>query len=467
MKYEPIIGLEVHVQLATRTKMFCRCSADTFGKPPNSYTCPVCLGLPGALPVTNSQAVKLALLAGEAFGSKHPPVSKFDRKNYFYPDLPKGYQISQYDLPLNIGGEVIVDGGKIALTRAHLEEDTGKLLHQEGKTLIDFNRSGVPLLEVVTEPVIKSASQARAVGQKIQLLMRYAGVSEADMEKGSLRVDANVSMMPTSSKKFGTKVEVKNMNSFRSVEKALSFEIERQTKLLEKGEKVIQETRGWMEGKGITVTQRVKEEAEDYRYFPEPDLPAIEISKEILAELKLPEMPDAKKSRWIKQYKLIEKYADVLVSGRDFADHFEHGMKILEIEGKKHLANEYANLIVNKYLAFGVASSSPEHTAKLFLLFSEGKISASSVGNVMAEMVETGKSPDDLIKEKGLTLQSDVVKLTQVAEAVVAQNKEAAQDFKLGKVEAFGFLLGKLMKETSGQADPTIARQALERVLQK
>lgn len=484
MKYEPVIGLEIHVQLKTRSKMFCRCSAETFGEAPNSHTCPVCLGLPGALPVTNAEAVRLALVAGEALGSSHPPVSKFDRKNYFYPDLPKGYQISQFDLPFNIGGDVLVGGRKIKLTRAHLEEDTGKLLHEKDATLVDFNRSGLPLLEIVSDPVITSAAEARAYGQKIQMLMRYAGVSEADMEKGSLRVDANVSIRPEGAKTLGTKVEVKNMNSFRSVEKALDFEIGRQTALLQGGEKIVQETRGWDEGKQVTVSQRIKEGSDDYRYFPEPDLPAIEISRKLISELKkylTDRSPDRQKTRLVNESGLDSKTADVLVSDYELQSFYSQALEDSRLTFTKNgakvpldLAKKVANWLVTDYLAnfktrnvtWEETPVTPAHLAELIYLFDQGQISAASAKSVLAEMFDTGVTPSKIVASLGFLLQSDITKLTEIASSVLAKNSQAVSDYRNGKAQAFGFLLGQLQKETGGQADPTIARQALEKVLQ-
>lgn len=480
MKYEPVIGLEIHVQLSTKTKMFCRCSADVFGKAPNSYTCPVCLGLPGALPVPNAEAIRKALLAGEALGATHPKVSKFDRKNYFYPDLPKGYQISQYDQPLNIGGTVTVNGRKIKLTRAHLEEDTGKLLHESGKTLVDFNRSGLPLMEIVSEPEINSPTEAKAYGQKVQLLMRYAGVSEADMEKGSLRVDANISLRPIGSKKLGTKVEVKNMNSFRSVERALEYEISRQNKLLASGERIVQETRGWNEGKQVTLTQRVKEGAEDYRYFPEPDLLGIELTPKVVTEIKksLPEMPDAKKARFVREYNLALAAAETIISDPYLAAFFENGwLEFIKLSGTrdKSLASQVANWVIGAFLAeinrrevdWEKIPVTPAYLAELVYMFGQGKVTAQNARVVLTESFDTGQSPSEIITKKNLVLQSDAVKLAEVARRVIVQNPQAVSDFHHGKAQAFGFLLGQIQKETGGSSDPTIARQALEEELKR
>lgn len=485
MTYEPIIGLEIHVQLGTKTKMFCRCSSDVFGKPPNTRTCSVCLGLPGALPVTNGEAVRLALLAGEALGSAHPKISKFDRKNYFYPDLPKGYQISQYDLPLNIGGSIAVEGKKISLTRAHLEEDTGRLLHQGEVSLIDFNRSGIPLLEIVTEPVLTSAAQAKAYGQKIQQLMRYSGVSSADMEEGSLRVDANVSLRKKGSKTLGTKVEIKNMNSFRAVEKALNFEIARQEKLLQAGEKIIQETRGWVEGSGETAGQRSKEEAHDYRYFPEPDLPAIEIEAKLIASLRkylVGRLPDQMKKKLISDYGLSDYDASILTSDYFLQEFYTQAISDIRkiFDGVKApaspaLSKKVANWLVTDFLSHFRSKDmswenlpiTPAHLAELVYLTETGKISAASAKIVLEEMMDQGLTPSEIVSKRGLILQSDIVKITALASRVLQANPTAVQHYRAGKVEAFGFLLGKLLAETGGQADPTVARQALQSLLQK
>lgn len=483
MKYLPVIGLEVHVQLATKSKMFCRCSNDVFGKTPNTFTCPVCLGLPGALPVTNAEAVRLALLAGEALGSKHPPISKFDRKNYFYPDLPKGYQISQYDQPFNIGGSVAVDGTNIALTRAHLEEDTGRLIHQSNQTLIDFNRCGLPLLEIVSEPVITSAEQAKQYGQKIQQLMRYAGVSEADMEKGSLRVDANVSLKTPTSKNLGVKVEIKNMNSFKAVEKAINFEITRQETLLAQGRQVVQETRGWVEGSQETISQRSKEQAHDYRYFPEPDLPAIAIDPLTITKLRkylLGRSPDQQIKELKSSYGLSDYDAGVLTSDYDLQNFYIKGVRDLKLifddnnqTFPDHLSKKLANLLVTEFLAHFKSRNldwtnlpiTPAHLSELLYLLEKGQISAHSAKVVLAEMMDSGQTPSKIVSKQGLILQSDIVKITALAKQVIELNPQAATDVARGKAAAFEFLLGKLLAESRGQADPTIARQALQKLL--
>ncbi len=485
MKYEPVIGLEIHVQLATKTKMFCRCSADVFGKPPNSVTCPVCLGLPGALPVTNGEAVRLALLAGEALGSTHPKISKFDRKNYFYPDLPKGYQISQSDAPFNIGGEVLVDGAKIAITRAHLEEDAGKLIHEHELTLVDLNRSGLPLLEIVSEPVISSPSQARSYGQKVQLLMRYAGVSEADMEKGSLRMDANISMRPVGSKKLGTKVEVKNMNSFRSVEKALLFEITRQTKLLDEGERVVQETRGWDEAKLLTISQRLKEGSEDYRYFPEPDLPAIAIDTKLIKDLQRylgERSPDEQRNKLINEYGLDDQAAGVLTSDFGLQEFYiatlTDAKQTFVKKGStlpSDLARKVANWLTGEYLShfnklgleWNETPVTPAYMAELIYLFDLGQITASTAKSIMAEMFDSGSTPSQIIKNHGYKLSSQGLNLAEIAKVVLAQNPQAVSDYHHGKEQVFGFLFGQIQKTTSGQADPTMTKQALQDALKK
>lgn len=477
MKLIPTIGLEIHIQLKTKSKMFCRCSSATFGEAPNSHVCPVCLGLPGALPVPNATAIKLALLAGEVLGSKHPKISKFDRKNYFYPDLPKGYQISQFDCPLNIGGTVLVEGKKVTITRAHLEEDTGKLLHQGDKSLIDFNRSGLPLLEIVSEPVLDSPEQARLYAQKIQQLMRYAGISDADMEKGSLRIDANVSVRRSGQTKLNSKVEIKNMNSFRSVERALHYEIERQTKLLAAGKSVNQSTRGWDDTSGVTVEQRAKEESHDYRYFPEPDLPALTITPSLIKEVAamLPELPDAKVARFIKQYQLSDYSARVLASDIKLAHFFEAVVTDLAKFNQDVPVKTVANWMTGEFLAqFNIRGQdwdslliTPGKMAELLHLFDQGKLSATPSKIILAEMFEVDRSPQKLIQEHGFVLQSDAGKLNDIARRVVIENPTAVSDFHHGKAQAFGFLLGKMMQQTKGQADPTAARQALTRALTK
>lgn len=476
MKYLTTIGLEIHVQVGTKSKMFCRCSARVFGEAPNTHTCPVCLGLPGALPVPNAQAIKLALLAGEVLGSTHPEVTRFDRKNYFYPDLPKGYQISQFDLPLNLGGEIKVGGRLIQITRAHLEEDTGRLQHTKEKSLVDFNRSSLPLLEIVSEPDITSPEEAKAYAQKIQQLMRYAGVSEADMEKGSLRVDANVSVRPESQEELNPKVEIKNMNSFRAMERALRFEVERQTEVLENNGKVAQETRGWDEGRGATFAQRTKEDSHDYRYFPEPDLPPIRLTQEILDEVKkvLPELPDAKLVRYREDFGLKQDLAETLTADRGVAEIFERALDEIyvaknltrETEVFRNFAARLGNLVRREVLTLvneggSLEKLEPAMLAELVMMLEEGEIPASATSLLVREMLERGVMPAKLAQERGLSVNADEDALVQLAGEVLLENPKAVEEYKAGKEQVLGFLIGQLMKKSSGQASPEIARKLL------
>jgi aspartyl-tRNA(Asn)/glutamyl-tRNA(Gln) amidotransferase subunit B len=484
MNYLTTIGLEVHIQVGTKSKMFCRCSAAVFGEPPNSRVCPVCLGLPGALPVPNADAIRLSLLAGQALGSKHPEVTRFDRKNYFYPDLPKGYQISQLDLPLNIGGQVKVAGRAIRITRAHLEEDTGRLQHIGGKSFVDYNRSGLPLLEIVSDPDITSAEEARAYAQKIQQLMRYAGVSEADMEKGSFRVDANVSVRPVGQETLNSKVEVKNMNSFRAVERALKFEIDRQTQAFDAGENITQETRGWDEGKGVTFSQRSKEDSHDYRYFPEPDIPSIQISADLVSEVrsKLPEMPDEKLVRYQKEFGIKEDLSITLIADKKVAELFEQSvLEIMQLNGTPEWTRtsdlsgvpvRLGNIIRREVLTFvnqGVSLErlEPAMLAELALLLEEGRVPASSTSLIVREMLEHGLMPSKIAEEKGLTINTNGSELAELARAVLDENPKAVEEYKSGKKQILDFLIGQLMKKSYGSARPKSAETLLVQALAK
>src|SRR3989338_2963624 len=438
MYYKPIIGMEIHVELKTVSKMFCGCKNDPFGADkPNIYTCPVCLGLPGALPVPNRKAVEWAVLLGLALNCEIPLFSKFDRKNYFYPDLPKGYQISQYDQPFAVNGFLDITDGKekkrIGITRVHLEEDTGKLLHASvaGKkvSLIDFNRSGVPLVEIVTEPDIRSSEEARIILKKLHQIIRYLGISDADMEKGSMRLEPNISISKTPEKLPPYKVEVKNINSFSFAKKAIDFETDRHIAILETGKYSQQETRGWDEKKGITVSQRSKEEAQDYRYFPEPDIPPIRWSKSQISKFKaqIPELPDTKIARFLKEYGLSEYDATVLSEDRKTADYFEKAVKSKTIPAKT-----VANWIINK-------------KADISKLSPEGLV--------------------NLIQAKTQKLPMSEKDLEEVINKVLAVNSKAVVDYKAGKESAIMFLLGQVMRQSHGRADATTTRNILENKL--
>lgn len=428
-KYQPVIGLEVHIELSTKSKMFCNCSADYFGKEPNTHTCPICLGLPGALPKANKKAIEYAQLLGLALNCQVQSSTKFDRKNYFYPDLAKGFQISQYDLPFSINGHLIVESQesnkKIGITRVHLEEDTGKLIHAQvnGKrvTLIDFNRSGVPLLEVVSEPDMNSAQEAKNYAQKLQQIVRYLTISDADMEKGSMRIEPNVSLRKVGKKTLPAyKVELKNINSFKFAEKAINYEIERQAELLAKGEVPAQETRGWSEDQNKTVSQRSKEEAHDYRYFPEPDLPPFSFDQKYIYQLKtkLPELPDEKQRRFIKKYRLSGYDTGILTREPSVADYFEESVITA---GKTNIsAKTIANVIINQ---------KPDINSILPVQL---------VQNIQASRSAT------IIDE------SEVAK---IIEKVLSENPKAVLDYKKGKGNALMFLVGQVIRLTTGKSD--------------
>ena len=411
MKYYPIIGLEVHVELATKSKMFCGCPADHFGKEPNTQTCPVCLALPGALPVPNKKAIEWTILLGLALDCQINEVSKFDRKNYFYPDLPKGYQISQYDEPFCEWGKL----GDIRIRRVHLEEDTGKLLHRDKETLVDFNRSGVPLVEIVTEPDFHSIDDVDIYLKKLQKIIRYLGISSADMEKGSMRLEPSISMTTDYGLPLPAyRVELKNINSFRFVRKALEFEIERQSELLVKGEPLLQQTRGWDETKNKTFAQREKEEAHDYRYFPEPDIPPMRITNDQIEGFKkqIPELPDAKITRFVTQYTLSEYQSNILVEDKQTAMDFENKVKDMP----DYSAKDIANSIINKRPLPAKATTTVDET-----------------------------------------------ELDEVIKKVLAQNPKAVEDYKNGKMNAFGFLMGMVLKQI--KASPDIVRTILQKAL--
>ncbi|MEK7598294.1 MAG: Asp-tRNA(Asn)/Glu-tRNA(Gln) amidotransferase subunit GatB [Patescibacteria group bacterium] len=486
-KYKPTIGLEIHVELKTESKMFCD-SKNGLGleKEPNVNICPVCTGQPGTLPVPNQKAIEFVQKAGLALNCQLREVSKFDRKNYFYPDLPKGYQISQYDQPLCEKGKIEIGGKEIGITRIHLEEDTGKLIHPKGGkySLFDYNRAGVPLMELVTEPEIESGKEARIFCQKLQQIFRYLEISEADMEKGHMRCEVNISLYKNSEDKLsGTKVEIKNLNSFRVVEKSIDFEIERQKAALESGEKIIQETRGWGENKGETVTQREKESAHEYRYFPEPDIPTLRFTQEYIENLrkKLPELPDAKEKRFIEEYNLSPENVGVIVGDKNLADYFEHVVSEirekmdcgeLDVEEKKcvKLAANYMvselqkHLIENKETIENVKIT-PENYAELVGFVANGKISSSGVQVVLEEMYKKGGDPSQIIEEKNLLQLNDEKHLEEIVDKVLKEHQQSAADYKSGKENALQFLVGQVMKESKGKANPQIVQELLGKKL--
>jgi aspartyl-tRNA(Asn)/glutamyl-tRNA(Gln) amidotransferase subunit B len=482
MKYIATIGLEVHVQLKTRSKMFCACPVE-FGAAPNSHTCPVCLGLPGALPVMNHEALRMTVVTGLMLGCDIAPTSKFDRKNYFYPDMPKNYQISQYDMPLCENGSVPLhdlaypkDAQKniatpdkeVHLVRIHLEEDVAKSFHFESSTGIDFNRAGTPLMEIVTQPEINSPEEAFAFLTSLRQILVYGAVSDADMEKGQLRCDCNVSVRPETQAELGVKIEIKNMNSVSGVRRALAFEIQRQTAALERGEKLQQETRGWDDATGETFLMRTKESAHDYRYFPDPDL--VPVKSETLLEearTRVPELPRAKRARFVEQYQVSPYDAGVLADDLALARYFETAAK-----GAKKPKN-VANWILNDLQsALSGASKTisdcpipPEALDELINLIDSGKISGKQAKEVFTEMFTSGKAATAIVKEKGIEQVSDTGAIEAFCDQVIAANPKPAADFKAGNAASLNFLKGQVMKLSKGQANPQLAGEILERKL--
>lgn len=500
MKYDVIIGLEIHAELKTKSKMFCSCNNDSTAKEPNTTVCPICLAHPGTLPVPNQEAINWTIKTGLALHCKINRLSKFDRKNYFYPDLPKGYQISQYDLPLCYEGQLEVDGNEVLITRIHLEEDTGKSTHfKEGDyTLLDFNRAGTPLMELVTEPVIKDAQEAKKFCQMYQQILRYLDISNADMEKGEMRCEANISVQevgkweykdglikPLGDFKLSNKVEVKNINSFKAVEKAIKFEIERQSAALDKGEKIIGETRGWDENKAVTVSQRIKESSADYRYFPEPDIPPLNISEEWIARLEseIPEMPLAKQKRFIHEYNFTPEIADLIVSDKKFADWTENVISELdawidatgdeEARQEKRLSKTAGNWITSELLKhlnadnkrIGDLKLTAENFAQLICLVYQGKINSSAGQRILEEMYANGGDPIEIMKTMGLEQIDNSEELELAVKKIITNNPEQTKAYKAGKVTLIQFFIGQVMAETRGKANPKIVQEILEKLL--
>ncbi|MCD6320022.1 MAG: Asp-tRNA(Asn)/Glu-tRNA(Gln) amidotransferase subunit GatB [Candidatus Desulfofervidaceae bacterium] len=474
MAYEAVIGLEVHAQLLTESKIFCSCSTQ-FGASPNTHVCPICLGMPGVLPVLNKRVVEFAMKMALATNCQINPYSVFARKNYFYPDLPKGYQISQYEHPLAEYGwvEIEVNGQKkrIGITRIHMEEDAGKLIHDPHKPVsyVDFNRTGVPLIEIVSEPDIRSPEEAVAYLKKLRSILRYLEICDGNMEEGSFRCDANISLRPVGSEAFGVKTELKNMNSFKHVQRALAYEIERQKAILEEGGSIIQETRLWDEAKGVTRSMRGKEEAHDYRYFPDPDLVPVVVDEAWIEAVRntLPELPDEKKERFIKEYNLPSYDAEVLTTSRELADYFESVVKACA--NPKMVSNWIMSELLGKLnqekKEIGECPITPEQLGELLALIEKGTISGKIAKTVFEEMYATGKSPAQIVKEKGLVQITDEATLRKIAEKIIREHPKEVEQYRAGKEKLLGFFVGQMMKETKGKANPQLANKIFKELL--
>jgi len=482
MAYKVTIGLEIHAELKTNTKMFCSCKNDPDEKRPNFNICPVCTAQPGSLPVANEEAIKKVIKTGLALNCTIAENSKFDRKNYFYPDLPKGYQISQYDQPLCEGGYLEIGGHKIRITRIHLEEDTGSLMHPEGAdySLVNLNRAGMPLMELVTEPDITSGKEAREFAQELQLIFRYLGVSDANMEKGQMRVEVNISISKTA--KLGTKVEIKNLNSFKVVEKAVDFEIKRQEEVLNSGEKVVQETRGWHDKKEITFSQREKEEAHDYRYFPEPDLPPMHFDDEYIINIKknMPELPEQKRERFKKEFGLDEDSIEFFVTNKDLSEYFEKVTSEFDAwlqaegeEGKNKLYKLVANYLISDVQGLMAGKEfvekefkiTPENFAEFVKMIYKNEISSKIAKMVVIEMFNTGGDPSDIVDQNNWRQMSDSSGLETVIKEVILNSPKAVEDYKAGKQNAVQFLTGQVMAKTKGTANPKMVGDILAKLL--
>jgi aspartyl-tRNA(Asn)/glutamyl-tRNA(Gln) amidotransferase subunit B len=479
-QYEAVIGLETHCQLSTKTKIFSSSSTE-FGGTPNTNIDPICMGMPGVLPVLNQKVLEYAVKAGLALNCEIAPYSKFDRKQYFYPDLPKNYQISQFDLPIATNGwleiELVDEAGnstrkKIGITRLHMEEDAGKLVHGgsdriSGSTysMVDYNRAGVPLIEIVSEPDLRSGAEAAEYGQELRRIVRYIGVGDGNMQEGSLRCDVNISVRPVGREEFGTKVEIKNMNSFNAIERAIDYEIDRQIQALETGETIIQETRLWDEGKQCTFSMRIKEGASDYRYFPEPDLPPIEVSVAQLQDWKaqLPELPAEKRNRYETQLALSPYDARVLTDDKAVAEYFEGA--IAAGAPAKQAANwvmgDLTAYLKNEKLAIGEIPLQPQDLAELISLIDTGTISGKMAKDILPELLSTGGSPQKFVESKGLIQISDAGAIESAIDAVLAANPKELEQYRAGKTKLLGFFVGKVMKETGGRADPKLTNELL------
>ncbi len=485
MDYETVIGLEVHSQLLTESKMFCSCSADYINAAPNTHVCPVCLGMPGVLPVINQQALEYTVMTALALNCTIPEYTKFDRKNYPYPDLMKGYQISQYDTPISIDGwmdiEIEIEQKRIEITRVHLEEDTAKLLHRhtpegESYSLMDVNRSGVPLMEIVSEPDLRSPEEARQYLIKLHTILQFLGVSTGNMEDGSFRCDANISIRPLGRTDYAAKVEVKNMNSFRAVYRALEYEEKRQKEVLEAGGTIAQETRGWIEEREVTVSQRSKEYAHDYRYFPEPDLPPMAFSRTWVEELRarLPELPDARRNRFTQQYGLPVYDASLLTTSKAMADYFEGCISLIEGPNLEKRAKAVSNWLLGDFTRLLHSTGNDisdckvtsKHLMEMLDLIDHGRLSGAAAKTVLEDMFTDGKRASEIIAEKGLTQISDTKEVADIIAQVIASNAQAVADFNKGKEKALTFLVGQVMRQTKGRANASLVNELLKEKLE-
>ncbi len=478
--YEVVIGLEVHSQLLTKSKMFCPCSTGYANDAPNTHVCPICMGMPGVLPVINEEAVRYTIMTALALHSTIPDYSKFDRKNYPYPDLMKGYQISQYDVPLSRNGYLAVQYNgqerRIGITRVHLEEDTARLTHYNGYSLIDVNRAGTPLMEIVSEPDMRSPEEARLYMQKLREILVYLGVSSGRMEEGSLRCDANISVRPRGQETLGVKTEIKNMNSFRSVERALDYEARRQIAILRDGGTIYQETRGWVENKGITASQRSKEQAHDYRYFPEPDLPPLIISRAWVEEIQasLPELPDARRERYVKEFGLSEQDANVMTEDKALGDYFERVMALSQVKDRKARAKSVSNWLLSEVVRLLKANAIPTHEcplapealSNLLDLLDRERITGKQAKEVLDEAFASEDMPEAIVEKKGIKPPiSDQGALEGVLEEVIAKNPKVVSDYRGGKINALQALVGQVMKQTRGQAKAPMVIELLRKKL--
>ena len=476
MEFESVIGLEVHAQLKTNSKIFCGCST-RFGAPPNTHTCPVCLGMPGVLPVLNKKVVEYTMKMAIAVNCQIAPESRFARKNYFYPDLPKGYQISQYELPIAQNGYIDIETEKkgkkrIGITRIHMEEDAGKLTHDSLRpvSFVDYNRTGVPLMEIVSEPDIRFPEEAGAYLRHLRAILRYLDICDGNMEEGSFRCDANISIRPKGDKLFGTRTEIKNLNSFKHVEKALEYEILRQKEIIAEGAPVIQETRLWDPDNNITTSMRGKEEAHDYRYFPDPDLLPLIISENWIEKVRktMPELPSAKKERFIKEYQIPVIDAEVLISSRELADYFEDCLR--EFNSPKQVCNwvmgPLLGLLNNENKTVDKSPVSSSQLADLLQLIDQGVISGKIGKTVFDEMANTGKSAKSIIEEKGLVQVSDVDAIEGIVAEIISEAPIQVEQYRKGKIKVFGFFVGQVMKKTRGKANPQVVNDVLKKALE-